>query len=822
MSNLAPHLRRIARRVSRREDGFTMIAAIMILFVSSLLVTVTLVSAGGDIALTHNSVNQKKAYYAALAGVSAYQYNLNTNSNYWRTCPSIPENKSTESARTVEGTTDEHYEVVTKPAEKTSGESYSESECKSGKQTAILQTHGSADGTFRIESIGTAGTGSEKATRKLVATFSHPGFLNYVYLTNYEVLDPAAQNPEPTECEHYYKERVAKNLTGTCGTIEFAPEDKINGPLHTNDAAAICSSGGKKPTFGREGHKDKIEINGGRYAASSCGDEWNMLGEFTEKGPTLTPPETDTELLEKAGATFAGRTEIELKAGTPNTMTVKTSEGTETKKFPEDGVVYIENKGSCSVKYSPYDTDVDYETDQNCGNVYVHGEYTEQLTIAAQNDVIINGNIKTTTEGSEGTPTGEGALGLIATNFVRVYHPVQKEYEVESFEPLRHISSGASKYECPPLKYTGTVTSGSEKITSMSSVAGLTTGMTVIGTGIPTSATITAISGSTITLSGKATSSATGEELFFNVPRSYKYKGNVTSGLTQVSGLSSMEGLTVGTEVTGTGIPTSTKITEVKPSAKTIVLSNKATSTVSADELTFTLVYKVTGKTSSSSTTVTNLSSVEGLVVNAEVTGSGIPAGTRITEIKSSHSSKEIVLSNKPTSSGSNIELSVSLSFKYESAPGECVETPYESGFTYHYSSAENLYVKSCKSSGDTYGSKGECDYENSSSGCDAENENKSEDPRQWGYLESPTIDAAILSTAHSFIVDNFMCGKHAGTLNIWGAIAQFWRGPVGEGEHGYTKNYNYDERLEYLQPPDFLTPTSSQLKLDRITAASS
>ncbi len=45
------------------------------------------------------------------------------------------------------------------------------------------------------------------------------------------------------------------------------------------------------------------------------------------------------------------------------------------------------------------------------------GSYSGQLTIAAENDIIINGNLIDTSE--------VGMLGLIANNFVRVYHPFE-------------------------------------------------------------------------------------------------------------------------------------------------------------------------------------------------------------------------------------------------------------------------------------------------------------------------------------------------------------------------------------------------------------
>ena len=92
------------------------------------------------------------------------------------------------------------------------------------------------------------------------------------------------------------------------------------------------------------------------------------------------------------------------------------------------------------------------------------------------------------------------------------------------------------------------------------------------------------------------------------------------------------------------------------------------------------------------------------------------------------------------------------------------------------------------------------------------------------GRTTDLVIDAAILSTKNSFIVDNFCCGPRWG-IEVWGAIAQFWRGRVteGQGEAGYPeKRYNYDERLATKQPPNFLSPNSSGgWELERETAPS-
>ncbi len=56
------------------------------------------------------------------------------------------------------------------------------------------------------------------------------------------------------------------------------------------------------------------------------------------------------------------------------------------------------------------------------------------------------------------------------------------------------------------------------------------------------------------------------------------------------------------------------------------------------------------------------------------------------------------------------------------------------------------------------------------------------------------------------------------------GAISQKWRGPVGSQRrrrsivHGYLKDYNYDDRLRYQEPPYFLDPVESAWHIQRET----
>jgi hypothetical protein len=80
-------------------------------------------------------------------------------------------------------------------------------------------------------------------------------------------------------------------------------------------------------------------------------------------------------------------------------------------------------------------------------------------------------------------------------------------------------------------------------------------------------------------------------------------------------------------------------------------------------------------------------------------------------------------------------------------------------------------------------------------------------------------IDAAILSPAHTFMVQNYNLGTPRGALTLFGSIAQNYRGTVARTRGssvvtGYAKNYAYDGRLITVPPPYYLKPTTASFKV--------
>jgi hypothetical protein len=397
-----------------------MIIALGVMFVTSLLLVVAFTAANGDIHNSQTNVDQKKAYYAAVAGVQEYEYQLQHNPNYWESCPKpsgeVPgEGKQTFAVTTLAAKTDPEASKVCSAASPFS---------------TIVESSGTLANTFRVKSVGKAG----KESRSVVANFQVAGFLDYVYFTQYEDQDPEAYGGNP-ECEAYRAQREEKHILSECGTIYFAEEDDVKGPMHTDDTAVYC--GGVE--FGRPGEEppDAIEIDRGAVAGG-CGSGaaiFNTANGKPSVGPELEAPPSDGSLKFYVEHTpqnneLEGRTKIKLEGATNQIKVTKANGTVETLEWPKNGLLYVtSNSSGCG--YGNYeqentDTTSSFEKEVNCGSVYVEGTFKESLTIAASVDVIINGSITQYNVTPGHAPSGTATIGLIATRFVRVYHPCNR------------------------------------------------------------------------------------------------------------------------------------------------------------------------------------------------------------------------------------------------------------------------------------------------------------------------------------------------------------------------------------------------------------
>ncbi|HEY7966571.1 MAG TPA: hypothetical protein VID68_06050 [Solirubrobacteraceae bacterium] len=412
-------LKSLTRRFAARlleERGMTMMLALFTLTITTLTLGGTYMAVLNDSHLSRNDLDQKRAYAAAQAGIQAYNYQLNQNENYWQTCATLG---SSASPITVPGSTDagggtETYYVTPMVA---STAPSNDNHCDTANALATMvegSAAGTASGSFRIKSTGTSG--NPAVSRTIIAQYKPPSFLDFVYYTDFETLDPVVIPGDPGDCAVHYP-----NRGGDCGSgINFITGDSINGPLHSEDTISICGS----PVFGRTA-ADAIEAPAyTNETGGNCSNSPTMIGTYNASATSITPPPDNSALLTvtQSAYHFTGKTTIVLNGSTMNVTNTAAGDNNTSVAWPSNGVIYVSTaSGGCGVTYTPFNPS--YSTDTNCGNVYVSGNYSQSLTIASDNDIVINGSITTPVNGS-GVPTGNALLGLIANDFVRIYHPV--------------------------------------------------------------------------------------------------------------------------------------------------------------------------------------------------------------------------------------------------------------------------------------------------------------------------------------------------------------------------------------------------------------
>ena len=454
---------RIRTRFLAVEDGFSMIIVMGVMAASSLFVAAAFAAANGDLPLTRDSQDRKQAYAAAEAGINYYQYHLNQDPDYWTRCINVPAPNATENQpvnqkwnkvgtdprrwRKVAGTPTQ-YTIELMPAT-------GYSSCIENNLSTMINP---ATGTFKIAATGMPRAGS-KLKRTLVADFRRRSFLDFLYFTDFETTDPinyatGDQSWAQANCGDQYRAQRDDD----CREIQFADADAIKGPLHTNDDILTCGT----PEFGRNS-ADSIEFSGPAPGYAKVG---GCSGDPVFKGPrragvkALTMPPTNTTLQDVAttgGLVYQGKTTIRFNSGGNMTVTNPYVNGgaPQTRALPGNGVIYVANRtGGCGSQPPP--SNASYDEPNTCGNLYVSGTYTSSMTLATANDIIVappagqsNGDL---------LGSGNSVMGLVAQNFVRVYHrvdsdcdnvsPVMKTVRIDAAILSLDHSFTADNYDC--------------------------------------------------------------------------------------------------------------------------------------------------------------------------------------------------------------------------------------------------------------------------------------------------------------------------------------------------------------------------------------
>ena len=422
------------RHAARDERGFSMITVMLVMLVAGLFVSGAYAMADGDLPIAKRSQDRKEAWAAAEAGLSFYAFHLAQDNLYWAHCTDVAAPNATEPSPVAEkwygdgtDTRDGHWRTVPGMASQYAIEllpatvpspSNPRPQCVEDNEASMLDPN---TGMFRIRVTGRKGS----VKRSIVASFRRKSLLDYLWLTNYETQDPNNYPPgmwatwAATNCDDY---RGVRHWF--CSDQQFATDDRLEGPFHSNDSILTCNGS----TFGRVGKNDQLEVSAAAPGWDNvCGDTPpNFLSPFNAGQPSIDIPESNSALETVAatgGKLYTGVTRIRLDG---NQMYVN---GVGPQALPTNGVIYVKSDtAGCGTTPAIL---ADYADPASCGNLYISGTYSRNLTVAAANDVIIAPTAPGAADAADITrvPDSDAVLGIIANNFVRVAHRVTRTAE---------------------------------------------------------------------------------------------------------------------------------------------------------------------------------------------------------------------------------------------------------------------------------------------------------------------------------------------------------------------------------------------------------
>lgn len=440
------------------EGGVALVVVMLMVVALFTLAAATVSFAEGSLNLSKQDQDWNASLAAAEAGIDDYIHRINENGNYWIYSASSP---PPDGNGAFSG-------YVPVPG----------SSSNSKFRYSVDSSKITVDGTLKLTSTGNVGG----VKRTVGATLRRRSFIDYLWFTDFETLDPAlyvgsSSSFTPAEaqahCAYYYYGAVGarRDVSGVsdyagdtntknCVDINFVSGDVMNGPAHSNDAYLRCGA----PRFNGD-TSTSWNTSAPRYRTNtSCSTSPAPI--FANAGdprylPALPiPPSNSAIKVETApltaggsygGCLYTGPTSIVLNAAGTMTVTSPFSKQTNngcvtsgTGPLPVNGVIYVQNvpAGSSDPNYTsgcPYSVryggvatnplrahPLGYPTandtasyDCRAGDLFVEGTLKGQLTVAADNDIVVTWHLT-----YNGGSTGTDLLGLVANNTVQVYHPV--------------------------------------------------------------------------------------------------------------------------------------------------------------------------------------------------------------------------------------------------------------------------------------------------------------------------------------------------------------------------------------------------------------
>jgi Tfp pilus assembly protein PilX len=436
--------RLLTRRVgaARSDAGFAMLFVMASAVILGMLVGTAYVVAQQAQTSTRRDQDWTAALSAAQSGVDDYIARLNQSDSYWTAvdCTNIAmkgPNSGTNTCGYTSATAVGWQNV--KPGDATAGQFHYDVDSSTIWSQGVIKvtSTGRVNGRFRTIQV----------------LVSRGGSTDFLYYTDFEDADPANTVAYPsgapsdacgksgtTKAKYYWQTRSG------CVEIQFATGDVLDGAVHFNDTPNM--GGTVKFMKGYETSDPGCATT--PYKITNCdrgSGTPNLNGTSAQYAPLLYLPDNSSQFSTYPGCQYTGDTRIKFNSN--GTMTVWSTKSTgttmgtgcgsstgswpQTVNVPDGNVIYIKNASTTAKCTTGQIGDgLPLANDDNVnqstfycggGNLYVEGTVKGRVTLAAQNNIIVTGDLLLASTPVGSNPTGSDMVGLVAANSVVVAHP---------------------------------------------------------------------------------------------------------------------------------------------------------------------------------------------------------------------------------------------------------------------------------------------------------------------------------------------------------------------------------------------------------------
>lgn len=431
-------------RIDPRDDrGVALILVVGVSSLLSLLVLTSLTFARNSTDQSHLGQDDQGAIAAAQAGLDDYLYRLNLDDEYvfFDDANPDPNNPAFNAWVPVPGGQSEArftYDV----------------DISSLGQTGTITVI--ASGEYR------------RVVRSVRANIRRDSFLEFLYVTDLETLDPDAYSvlsvrPNGGACPHstcltgnaavtwarnnctsYRYQRERPDGTNQCREIFWITGDENDGPFHTNDRFRVSGTPAWTETVTSSSPIPPFWTGTGSPQFRGSPPDFRTVRQLPPDNREIRVQADHT--INNEGCLFTGPTRIQLQGAQlrvtspfstttgPTCGSYSATNPTNTIPIPGNGVVYVQNRATACTNHplglpwtapSAFGGNVAQRTDDNSyncrdGDVFLDGTLDGRLTIASENNITVVNDVVRQDRGAD----SDDMLGLIANNFVQVYHPV--------------------------------------------------------------------------------------------------------------------------------------------------------------------------------------------------------------------------------------------------------------------------------------------------------------------------------------------------------------------------------------------------------------